>query len=290
MKIKETNGVTLIALAITIIILLILVGVVISTLTGSENNIFKNANMAVEQYRESTREEQEILSILEEKLNEHFGEQNTKNELPRISVKTNAEGQELQKKIIITVVAESTSSKITKIILPDNNEKIIENPDNKITFNYEATENKKFDFIAVDQNQNKSEICSVDIKNVEYTGTIVIKEITNRGRELEGAEYKIATSEENINKGIYVKDEKGADVIMITDKNGMAQYTGLAYGNYGESKEEASKVYYLNRIKAAAGFNKLLTPIQVVVNQNSDNNIIRITNTESSLLPSPNDN
>ncbi len=74
MKIKETNGVTLIALAITIIILLILVGVVISILTGSENNIFKNANMAVEQYRESTREEQEILSILEEKLNEHFGE------------------------------------------------------------------------------------------------------------------------------------------------------------------------------------------------------------------------
>ena len=246
--------------------------------------------MAVEQYRESTREEQEILSILEEKLNEHFGEQNTKNELPRISVKTNAEGQELQKKIIITVVAESTSSKITKIILPDNNEKIIENPDNKITFNYEATENKKFDFIAVDQNQNKSEICSVDIKNVEYTGTIVIKEITNRGRELEGAEYKIATSEENINKGIYVKDEKGADVIIITDKNGMAQYTGLAYGNYGESKEEASKVYYLNLIKAADGFNKRIEPIQVVVNQNSDNNIIRITNTESSLLPSPNEN
>ncbi len=122
------------------------------------------------------------------------------------------------------MVAESTSSKITKIILPDNNEKIIENPDNKITFNYKATENKKFDFIAVDQNQNKSEICSVDIKNVEYTGTIVIKEITNRGRELEGAKYKIATSEENINKGIYVKDEKGADVIIITDKNGMAQY------------------------------------------------------------------
>ena len=70
MKVKETKGITLIALVITIVVLLILAGVVIATLNGNDN-IIKNANTAVGKYNEKVNEEQGILDTLEEKLKEY---------------------------------------------------------------------------------------------------------------------------------------------------------------------------------------------------------------------------
>ena len=70
MKVKETKGITLIALVITIVVLLILAGVVIATLNGNDN-IIKNANTAVGKYNEKVNEEQGILNTLEEKLREY---------------------------------------------------------------------------------------------------------------------------------------------------------------------------------------------------------------------------
>mgnify|MGYP004476705509 CR=1 FL=1 len=70
MKIKETKGITLIVLVITIVVLLILAGVAIATLNGNDN-IIKNANTAVGKYNEKTNEEQGILNSLEEKLKEY---------------------------------------------------------------------------------------------------------------------------------------------------------------------------------------------------------------------------
>ena len=70
MKVKETKGITLIALVITIVVLLILAGVVIATLNGNDN-IIKNANTAVGKYNEKVNEEQGVLDTLEEKLKEY---------------------------------------------------------------------------------------------------------------------------------------------------------------------------------------------------------------------------
>ena len=70
MKVKETKGITLIALVITIVVLLILAGVAIATLKGNDN-IIKNANTAVGKYNEKANEEQGILNSLEEKLREY---------------------------------------------------------------------------------------------------------------------------------------------------------------------------------------------------------------------------
>ena len=70
MNVKETKGITLIALVITIVVLLILAGVVIATLNGNDN-IIKNANTAVGKYNEKVNEEQGILNTLEEKLKEY---------------------------------------------------------------------------------------------------------------------------------------------------------------------------------------------------------------------------
>ena len=70
MKVKETKGITLILLVITIVVLLILAGVVIATLNGNDN-IIKNVNTTVGKYNEKVNEEQGILDTLEEKLREY---------------------------------------------------------------------------------------------------------------------------------------------------------------------------------------------------------------------------
>lgn len=49
--IKKNNGITLIALVITIIILLILAGITIATLGGDERNIIKNSNSKRKTYK-----------------------------------------------------------------------------------------------------------------------------------------------------------------------------------------------------------------------------------------------
>ena len=64
MKMKETKGITLIALVITIIVLLILAGVTIATLTG-ENGILARANEAKTNTEQAEEEELRRLTALE---------------------------------------------------------------------------------------------------------------------------------------------------------------------------------------------------------------------------------
>ena len=61
---KKQSGVTLIALVITIIILLLLSGVALLALTG-EDNIIKNAQLAVGKYNDETNREKTVLNSIE---------------------------------------------------------------------------------------------------------------------------------------------------------------------------------------------------------------------------------
>lgn len=63
-NIRKNNGITLVALVITVIILLILAGVAISALT--QTGLFKNAKQAKDRTIEKQQEEEEILSSYEE--------------------------------------------------------------------------------------------------------------------------------------------------------------------------------------------------------------------------------
>ena len=63
-EMKRTNGITLIALIITIIVLLILAGVALATLTG-QGNIIGNAENAVGKYNNSVSSEQQLLNEIE---------------------------------------------------------------------------------------------------------------------------------------------------------------------------------------------------------------------------------
>ena len=70
MKIKNEKGITLIALIITIIVLLILAGVSIATITG-ENGILERAKNAKEVNDNKSSEEKGILSQYEEEIDNY---------------------------------------------------------------------------------------------------------------------------------------------------------------------------------------------------------------------------
>ena len=76
-KLRKTNGITLIALIITIVVLVILAGVVIMAISGN-GGILNNANKAAEKYNSKASEEEELLGTLENKLKEYAGENSDK--------------------------------------------------------------------------------------------------------------------------------------------------------------------------------------------------------------------
>ena len=66
----RNNGITLVALVITIIILLILAGITISQLTGS--GLFENAKLAEQKSKNAQEKEEETLSDYENKIGEYI--------------------------------------------------------------------------------------------------------------------------------------------------------------------------------------------------------------------------
>lgn len=72
MNSKSTNGITLIALVITIVVLVILAGVAIN-LSLSNNGIFNRAKQAREDYKHATNEEQSGLANVEKAMDEIAG-------------------------------------------------------------------------------------------------------------------------------------------------------------------------------------------------------------------------
>ena len=69
---RKNQGITLIALVITVIVLLILAGVTIATLTG-DNGLRTRAQEAKNKTEQAQKEEEDILSSYEDKINEYTG-------------------------------------------------------------------------------------------------------------------------------------------------------------------------------------------------------------------------
>ena len=69
---KNEIGITLIALVITVIVLLILAGVTIATLTG-DNGILTRVQEAKEETEQAQKDEENILNSYEDKINEYVG-------------------------------------------------------------------------------------------------------------------------------------------------------------------------------------------------------------------------
>lgn len=68
---KGQKGITLVALVITIIVLLILAGVALATLTGNDS-IINNANTAVDKYNNKANEDQSLLNDINKMLENYM--------------------------------------------------------------------------------------------------------------------------------------------------------------------------------------------------------------------------
>ena len=81
MNLKNNKAITLVALIITIIILLILAGVSLSMVLG-ENGLFNKAQSSVNNYKESSENEQKLLNSIESYMNLQLKTPGTKVDLP----------------------------------------------------------------------------------------------------------------------------------------------------------------------------------------------------------------
>lgn len=68
---KKQNGITLVALVITIIVLLILAGVALATLTGNDS-ILNNAENAVNKYNDKALDTGNLLNDIDNMLNRYL--------------------------------------------------------------------------------------------------------------------------------------------------------------------------------------------------------------------------
>ena len=71
-EVKEKNGITLIALVITVVVMLILAGVTIATFTGDDGSIMDNANNAVLKYNDKANQTEINVNHLEKALDNYM--------------------------------------------------------------------------------------------------------------------------------------------------------------------------------------------------------------------------
>ncbi|MCI8486647.1 MAG: SpaH/EbpB family LPXTG-anchored major pilin [Clostridia bacterium] len=122
-----------------------------------------------------------------------------------------------------------------------------------------------------------------------HTGAVAVYKYNKETNvALEGAKFKIATSKENAQKGIFVKDVNGKDIEVISNNKGIAVFTGLEFGGDANSTEsnkttdditgaevfkydfeKAKKKYYIVETEAPTGFNKCEEIIEVEVSKNT---------------------
>ena len=107
-SLKE-KGITLIALVVTIIILLILLGVTISQISG-ENGLFQRIRQTVEKYKNASEEEQIQIGILEQYVSdfEIVGENKSLVSIKEKGLEITTDAEHNQIIVKVTVIGEST--------------------------------------------------------------------------------------------------------------------------------------------------------------------------------------
>lgn len=104
-----------------------------------------------------------------------------------------------------------------------------------------------------------------------HTGEVLIHKTNSSSEALAGAEFKIATSEENAKNGVYVKDSDGNDLVATSDANGHVVFSGLKYGSDNQNAASGETSYWIVETKAPADYNLLKKPVEVKVNATSGN-------------------
>ena len=119
-----------------------------------------------------------------------------------------------------------------------------------------------------------------------HTGMVKIHKTNPEGTALQGAKFKIATSEENAKNDVFVKDINGNDVIAISDGSGYAIFGGLKYGEDGQSIQESKTEYWIVEVETPSEkYNLLERPEKFLVDSNNSENVLKIINKEKFNLP-----
>ena len=123
-----------------------------------------------------------------------------------------------------------------------------------------------------------------------HTGAVAIEKI-ERGNvltKLAGAKFKIATTRENAENGVFVKDETGADIEVTTNEQGQAVIEGLKYAD-----NESDVSYWLVETQAPSYqedgvtkyYNLLKNPEEVKVGKTTHQTAVQIQNSKGFDLP-----
>ena len=123
-----------------------------------------------------------------------------------------------------------------------------------------------------------------------HTGAILLEKVEkgNTSTKLAGAKFKIATTKENAEDGIFVQDETGADIEVTTGDNGQAIIEGLKYADDGSDTS-----YWLVETQAPSYveddvtkyYNLLKTPLEVMVGKTTHQSAVQIENGKGFELP-----
>lgn len=139
-------------------------------------------------------------------------------------------------------------------------------------------------------NGNGTDVDKLSEKPEVHTGAVSVfkyEDTNNNGKHdegekaLVGAEFKIALSKEDAEKGKFVKIG-GKELVAISNEDGIATFTGLSFGGdakddeenlknglYGYDWEKASRDYYIVETKSPDGYKKLDEVIKVTVSKDS---------------------
>ena len=170
----------------------------------------------------------------------------------------------------------------------------------EIRFNTTFAKDEDGNIIAINQSvENKATLTygdnsgnevSKDTETPEvHTGGVGLYKYDKKtGKALEGAKFKIATSKENAENGIFVKDANGNDIEKVTNEKGIAVFEGLEFGEdamddvkyktgetiYGQPVykydwEKVETTYYIVETEAPAGYSKIEGLIEAVVKKDN---------------------
>lgn len=123
-----------------------------------------------------------------------------------------------------------------------------------------------------------------------HTGAVLLEKVEkgNVSTKLAGAKFKIATTKENAEDGIFVQDEKGEDIEVTTGDNGQATIEGLKYADDG-----SDTLYWLVETQAPSYvedgvtkyYNLLKAPVEVMVGKTTHQSSVQIENGKGFELP-----
>lgn len=144
----------------------------------------------------------------------------------------------------------------------EGNVEAIEN-DAKVTYDYKNKPEDDTGTVSI-PDDDKPEV---------HTGGLKFTKVNSDGDKLTGAEFKIATSEDNARKGTFIQSVDGGDLTATSDKDGIISFDGLAYGTTGQDAKTGSSTYWVVETKAPEGYQLLTEPKSFKVDWQSNSTV-----------------